>query len=67
MTTLALTAVGRTRGETGVALAANLLLAVVLAGKNLERGLNDTTTETRVYRRKCVSNLFPAPSPTRIS
>lgn len=45
MTTLALTAVGRTRGQAGVALAANLLVAVVLAGQHLERGLNDTTTQ----------------------
>lgn len=31
---------------TYVALAANHLLAVVLGGKGLERGLDDTTTET---------------------
>lgn len=33
-------------GETYVALAADHLVAVVLGGKGLERGLNDTTTET---------------------
>jgi hypothetical protein len=32
--------------ETYVALAADGLVAVVLGGKGLERGLNDTTTET---------------------
>ena len=46
MTALALTAVGGTRRETGVALAADLFVTVVLASKNLERGLDDTTTET---------------------
>ena len=46
VTALALTAVGSTRRETGVALAADLLVAVVLAGEHLERGLNDTTTQT---------------------
>jgi hypothetical protein len=44
--TLLLAAVGGTGRETSVALAANLLVAVVLGGKDLERGLNDTTTET---------------------
>lgn len=39
-------AVGGTGRETSVALAADLLVAVVLVGKDLERGLNDTTTET---------------------
>ena len=46
MTALALTAVGGTGRETSVALAADLLVAVVLAGEHLERGLNDTTTQT---------------------
>jgi hypothetical protein len=46
VSTLALTAVGGTWWETGVALAANHLVAVVLGGKGLERWLNDTTTET---------------------
>ena len=46
MTALALTAVGGTRRETSVALSANLLVAVVLAGEHLERGLDDTTTQT---------------------
>jgi hypothetical protein len=39
-------AVGGTRRKAGVALAADLLVAVVLGGENLERGLNDTTAET---------------------
>jgi hypothetical protein len=30
----------------GIALAANHLILVIFAGKNLERGLNDSTTET---------------------
>ena len=34
------------RRETYVALAADHLVAVELGGKGLERGLNDTTTET---------------------
>ena len=43
---LLLPAVGRTWRETGVALAADHLVAVVLGCEGLERGLNDTTTET---------------------
>jgi hypothetical protein len=35
-----------TTGSTYVALAADHLVAVELGGKGLERGLNDTTTET---------------------
>ena len=46
MSALALTAVGSTRRQTRVALAADLLVAVVLAGEHLERRLNDTTTKT---------------------
>ena len=46
MTALALAAVRCTRWQASVALAANLLFAVVLAGKGLERWLNDTTTKT---------------------
>lgn len=42
-----LPAVGCTGREACVALAANLLVAVVFRGENLERGLNDTATETR--------------------
>jgi hypothetical protein len=45
VTTLALAAVGSTGRETGVALAADHLVAVELGGKSLERRLNDTTTE----------------------
>ena len=41
-----LAAVGGTGREASVALAADLLVAVVLGGKHLERGLDDTTTET---------------------
>ena len=33
------------RGPTYVALAADVLLAVVLGGEGLERGLDDTTTQ----------------------
>jgi len=43
---LLLSAVGGTRGETGVALAADHLLAVVFGGKGFERWLDQTTTET---------------------
>merc|ERR1712000_487259 len=46
VTALALTAVGGTRGETSVALAADHLVAVELGGESLKRGLDDTTTET---------------------
>jgi len=46
VTALLLAAVGRPRRETGVALSADHLLAVVLGGKGLERWLDDTTTQT---------------------
>lgn len=46
MTALLLAAVGGSRGQTGVALSADHLLAVVLGGEGLERGLDNTTTET---------------------
>jgi|SRR5690242_927657 len=39
-------AVDSPRGQAGVALAADHLVAVVLGGKGLEGGLDDTTTET---------------------
>ena len=42
---LLLAAVDGAGGKTGVALAADHLLTVVLAGEGLEGGLNDTTTE----------------------
>ena len=45
-TALLLSASSSTRGKTSIALAANLLFAVVLASEGLERGLNDTTTQT---------------------
>jgi len=38
-------AIGGTWWKTGIALAANHLLAVILGGKGLKGGLNDTTTE----------------------
>jgi len=41
-----LAAVGGTRGKTGVALAANLLVAVVLGGEHLQRRFDDTTAQT---------------------
>lgn len=37
---------GRSDGKTYVALAADVLLAVVLGSEGLEGGLNDATTET---------------------
>jgi len=43
---LLLSAVGRTGWETGVALSADHLVAVELASQGLERGFDDTTTET---------------------
>jgi len=43
---LLLSAVGGTGRETGVALAADHLLAVVFGGEGLERWLNQTTTKT---------------------
>jgi len=46
MSALLLPAVGSTRGETGIALSADHLLAVELGGKSLEGGFDDTTTET---------------------
>ncbi len=39
-------AVDSPRGQAGVALAADHFVAVVLGGKGLKRGLDDTTTET---------------------
>jgi hypothetical protein len=46
VSTGAFPAVGGTRGKTGVALAADLLVAVVFRGEDLERGLDDSTTQT---------------------
>jgi len=45
VTTLLLAAVDSAGGKASVALAADHLLAVVLAGEGLEGGLNDTTAE----------------------
>jgi hypothetical protein len=44
--TALLAAVDGTGVHAGIALAANHLILVILAGKNLERRLNDSTTET---------------------
>jgi len=44
-----LPAVGSTRREASVAFAANLLVAVIFAGQNLQGGLNDSTTETVIH------------------
>ena len=46
MSALLLAAVGGTWWETGVALAANHLVAVELGSQGLEGWLNETTTET---------------------
>ena len=46
MSALLLAAVGRSRGQTGVALSADHLLAVVLGGEGLEGGFDDTATQT---------------------
>ena len=46
MTALLLTAVGGSGWETGVALSADHLVAVVFGGQRLERRLDDTTTKT---------------------
>lgn len=46
MATCSLAAVSSTGRETRIALAANLLVAVVLGSQYLERRLNDTATET---------------------
>ena len=43
-----LAAVGGTGREARVALAADLLVAVVLGGEHLERRLNDTATKTGI-------------------
>jgi hypothetical protein len=44
---LLLTTVGGVRGKASVALAADLLLAVVLTSEDLERGIDGTTTQTK--------------------
>jgi len=45
MAARALSAIGSARREASVALAANLLIAVVLGREHFERRLNDTTAE----------------------
>jgi len=47
VTALPLAAVGGTRGETGVALAADGFLAVVLGSKSFQGGFDDTTTKAK--------------------
>ena len=47
MAALLLTAVGGVGGKAGVALAADLLLAVVLASQDLQGGVDGTTTQTQ--------------------
>lgn len=47
MAALLLAAVDSTRGKSGVALAADHLLTVVLGGKGLKGGFDDATTETK--------------------
>ena len=47
VSTLGLAAVSGPRVETGVTLAADHLVAVVLHGQDTERRLNDTTTQTQ--------------------
>lgn len=49
MATAAFAAVGRTRREARITLATNLLVAVVLGGKDLERRLDNAATETRQH------------------
>jgi hypothetical protein len=44
---LLLSAVGGSRRKSGVALSADGLLTVVLGGKSLERGLDDTSSESQ--------------------
>ena len=46
MSTTAFAAVGRTRWEPRVALAADLLVTVVLGREDFERGFDDAATET---------------------
>ena len=46
MTALLLAAVGGSRRQTGVALSADHLLAVVFGGEGLEGGFDDTASET---------------------
>jgi hypothetical protein len=44
---LLLSAVGGTRGKSGITLAADHLVAIVLSGQHLEGWLNSTTTQTK--------------------
>ena len=47
MTALLLSAVGGSRWESGVALSANHLIAVVLSGQHLKRWFDGTTTKAK--------------------
>ena len=49
MATRSLAAVGSTGREAGVALAADLFVAVVFGGKHLQRGLDNASTKTVVH------------------
>ena len=46
MTAFLLSAVGGSRWQTGIALSANHLVAVVLGGKGFQRRLDDSTSES---------------------
>lgn len=52
-------------GESYVALAADHLVAIELGGESLERGLNDTTTETEdeVKSRLLYGEIHVSPAP----
>lgn len=46
MAALPLSTVGRTRRKTSVTFSADLFVTVVLGGQDLQRGFNNTATET---------------------
>ena len=58
VSTLPLAAVGCTRREASIALAANHAVAVVLASEHLQRRLDDTTakTEHQMESRLCLTS-----------
>ena len=51
MTTRSLPAVGGAGREASVAFAANLLIAIVLRGQDLERGFDDSATKPKYCKR----------------
>lgn len=69
MTTAPLSAVGSTRGESGVALSADLLVTVRLGGEDLERGLDDSSSESvkDSNRGKMVSTVVTTMDPSSSS